>query len=169
MYRKGHLGVSLLVFAPVGYTLVGLGAPELAALTGGVMLWFVMLPDVDHRLPMIEHRGPTHSLAFAALIGGVGAALGVGAESVLGGAAESIVDVGFALPAVGFAIGALTVIAHLIGDTLTPAGVNYLWPLSSRTFSVSLATADNRWANSGLFGLGLLVTAGWVAVAAGVI
>jgi inner membrane protein len=168
MYRKGHLGVSLLVFAPIGHTLVGLGAPELAALTGGVMLWFVMLPDVDHRLPMIEHRGPTHSLAFAALIGGVGAALGVGAELLFGGAIESV-GVGLALPAVGFAIGALTVIAHLIGDTLTPAGVNYLWPLSSRTFSVSLARASNPWANSGLFGLGLLVTAGWVAVAAGVI
>jgi len=169
MYRKGHLGVSLLVFAPIGYTLVGLGAPELAALTGGVMLWFVMLPDVDHRLPMVEHRGPTHSLAFAGLVGAVGAALGVGAEAVLGGAVESIVDVGLALPAVGFAIGAVTVIAHLIGDTLTPAGVNYLWPLSSRTFSVSLARASNPWANSGLFGLGLLVTAGWIAVAAGVV
>ncbi|MEA1929971.1 MAG: metal-dependent hydrolase [Euryarchaeota archaeon] len=168
MYRKGHLGVSLLVFAPIGYTLAELGAPELAALTGGVMLWLVMLPDVDYRLPMIEHRGPTHSLAFAALIGGVGAALGVGAELVLGGTAESV-GVGLALPAVGFAIGALTVIAHLIGDTLTPAGVNYLWPLSSRTFSVSLARASNPWANSGLFGLGLVVTAGWVAVTAGVI
>ncbi len=169
MYRKGHLGVSLLVFAPIGYTLAEIGAPELAALTGGVMLWFVMLPDVDHRLPMIEHRGPTHSLAFAALIGGVGAALVVGAELIFGSAIESAVDVGFTLPSIGFAIGALTVIAHLIGDTLTPAGVNYLWPLSSRTFSVSLARASNPWANSGLFGLGLLVTAGWVAVAAGVV
>lgn len=161
MYRKGHLGVSLLVFAPVGYALAARGNPELAALTGTVMLWFVMLPDVDHRLPMIEHRGPTHSLAFAALIGGGGAALGVAAETVL--------DLGLSLPAVGFGIGALTVIAHLIGDTLTPAGVNYLWPLAKRTFSISLARADNGLANSGLFGLGLAVTAGWVAVVSGVI
>lgn len=169
MYRKGHLGVSLLVFAPIGYTLVGLGAPELAALSGGVMLWLVMLPDIDHRLSMIEHRGPTHSLAFAACIGGIGAALGIVVETVFGGAAESVADVGLGLPTVGFAIGAVAVIAHLIGDTLTPAGVNYLWPLSSRTFSVSLARASNSWANSGLFGLGLVVTAGWVAVATGVI
>jgi len=161
MYRKGHLGVSLLVFAPVGYTLVRLGYPVVAAVTGGVMLWFTMLPDVDHRLPMIEHRGPTHSLAFAALVGGVGAALGV--------AAQSVVSVGLPLPAVGFAIGALTVLAHLIGDTLTPMGVNYFWPVSTRTLSLSLTRADNHWANSGLFGLGLLVTAGWVAVVSGVV
>ncbi|MFW5977638.1 MAG: metal-dependent hydrolase [Halohasta sp.] len=163
MYRKGHLGVSLLVFAPVGYTLTTLGYPELAALTGGVMLWLVMLPDIDHRLPLIEHRGPTHSLAFAALVGGIGAALGVAAESVLS------VDLSLSLPAVGFAIGALTVLAHLLGDTLTPMGVNYFWPVSTRTVSLSLTRADNRWANSGLFGLGLLVTAGWVAVVAGVV
>ena len=163
MYRKGHLGVSLLVFAPVGYTLSTLGYPALAALTGGVMLWFAMLPDVDHRLPVIEHRGPTHSLAFAALIGGVGAAIGLAAESVLG------VGLPLPLPAVGFAVGALTVLAHLLGDTLTPMGVNYFWPVSTRSVSLSLTRADNRWANSGLFGLGLLVTAGWVAVVSGVV
>ena len=163
MYRKGHLGVSLLVFAPVGYSLVGLGYPVVAAVTGGVMLWFAMLPDIDHRLPMVDHRGPTHSLAFAALIGGVGAALGVAAESVVA------VGLPLSLPAVGFAVGALTVLAHLLGDTLTPMGVNYFWPVSTRSVSLSLTRADNRWANSGLFGLGLLVTAGWVAVVAGVV
>jgi len=165
MYRKGHLGVSLLVFAPVGYTLSTLGYPALAALTGGVMLWFAMLPDIDHRLPMIEHRGPTHSLAFAALVGGVGAAIGVAAESAL----NVGLTLSLPLPAVGFAVGALTVLAHLVGDTLTPMGVNYLWPLSTRPVSLSLTRADNRWANSGLFGLGLLVTAGWVAVVSGVV
>lgn len=163
MYRKGHLGVSLLVFAPVGYALSTLGYPAVAALTGGVMLWFAMLPDVDHRLPMIDHRGPTHSLAFAALVGGAGAAIGVAAESILG------IGPPLPLPAVGFAVGALTVLAHLVGDTLTPMGVNYFWPVSTRSVSLSLTRADNRWANSGLFGLGLLVTAGWVAVVSGVI
>lgn len=154
MYRKGHLGVSLLVFGPVGYTLVDLGYPELSVLTGVVMIWFAMLPDVDHRLPMISHRGPTHSLLFAALIGGVGAVVGI--------AAETVIETDLALSTVGFGIGALTVIAHLIGDTLTPAGVNYLWPLS-RTFSVSLARADNTVANYGLFLVGIVVTVGWVA------
>ncbi|ATW86826.1 inner membrane protein [Halohasta litchfieldiae] len=167
MYRKGHLGVSMLVFAPIGYALVGVGSPILAAITGGVMIWFAMLPDVDHRLPLIEHRGPTHSLLFAALIGGIGWAIGLIAERVVALSFDLGLGDGFGLPEIGFAIGALTVIAHLIGDTLTPAGVNYLWPLSKRTFSVSLARADNRLANSGLFGLGILVTTGWVGMALG--
>ncbi len=163
MFKQGHLGVSMLVFGPVGYVLVARGAPELAAVTGLVMVWFSMLPDIDHRLPIIEHRGPTHSLLFAGLIGGVGWTVGLAIETAVGPVA------GIPLSTVGFGIGALTVIAHLIGDTLTPAGVPYLWPLTGRTVSLSLVGAGNPIANSGLFGLGLVVTAGWVAVALGVI
>ena len=162
MFKQGHLGVSMLVFGPVGYVLVARGAPVLAATVGFAMVWFTMLPDIDHRLP-IEHRGPTHSLLFAALIGGVGWAVGTALDTVVGPV------VGMPLSTVGFGIGALTVGAHLIGDTLTPAGVPYLWPLSGRTFSLSLVGAGSRVANAGLFGAGLLVTAGWVAVALGVI
>ncbi|WP_253739167.1 metal-dependent hydrolase [Halohasta salina] len=161
MYRKGHLGVSLLVFAPVGYALVDAGHPAVAAVAGLVMVQFATLPDVDHRLPMVEHRGATHSLAFAALVGAAGAAVGV--------AADAVVSVDLPLPAVGFAVGALTILAHLLGDTLTPMGVNYLWPLPVSPVSLSLTPADNPVVNSGLFGLGLAVTAGWVAFVAGLV
>ena len=159
MFKKGHLGVSLLVFGPVGYMLATRGLSELAVVAGFTIVWFCMLPDVDHRLPLVEHRGPTHSLLFAALVVGVGWAVGT--------AAETVVASSLSLSTFGFTVGALTVVAHLLGDTLTPAGVPYLWPLSSRTFSVSLAKANSGLANSGLFGLGLLVTVGWVAVVAG--
>ena len=161
MYRKGHLGVSLLLFAPVGYVLVGAGHPAVAAVAGLAMVQLSTLPDIDHRLPMVEHRGATHSLAFAALVGGAGAAVGA--------AAGSVFSVGLPLPAVGFAIGALTILAHLLGDMLTPMGVNYLWPLPVSPVSLSLTRADNPVANSGLFGLGLAVTAGWIAVVGGVV
>lgn len=159
MFKKGHLGVSLLVFAPVGYLLVSRGFPALAVVGGFGMIWFTMLPDVDHRLPLIDHRGPTHSLVFAALVGGVGWAVGTAVETVLA------VDI--SLATFGFAIGALTVFAHLLGDLLTPAGVPLLWPLSGRTVSLSLTPANSAVANRGLFGLGLLVTVGWVAVVSG--
>ena len=159
MYRKGHLGVSLLVFAPVGYWLVALSEPEIALLTGAVMCWLAMLPDIDHRLPLIEHRGVTHSLLFAALVGGLFGAVGValaGAFSVAG----------VSLGVVGFLLGVLTVGAHLLGDALTPAGVPLLWPLP-RTYSLSVTRADNTVANYALFALGIVVTGGWAAVAFG--
>ena len=76
MYWKGHYGVSLLVFAPIAFALLAVGRADLAVVTGGAMLWLATLPDIDHRLPLIPHRGPTHSLLFAALVGGAFAAVG---------------------------------------------------------------------------------------------
>ena len=43
MHYTGHLGVSLLVFAPITYALLHVGAPVFALLTGAVMLWFAIL------------------------------------------------------------------------------------------------------------------------------
>jgi inner membrane protein len=154
VYRKGHLGVALLVFAPIAFVLLAADRAALAAVTGGAMLWFAMLPDVDHRIPGVPHRGPTHSLLFAALVGGAFAALG----AVVGGAGSVGGVGGVSLPVLGFAIGALTVVAHLLGDALTPAGVNFLWPVSTRTYTVGLCRADNTTANYGLFAIGVFAT-----------
>lgn len=158
MYRKGHYGVALLVFAPVGFALVQAGHASLALVTGGTMLWFAMLPDVDHRIPGISHRGITHTLVFALAVGGV---LG-GAGYLLQQTLPALGDVPgpVSLAALGFGIGSLTVLAHLVGDLLTPMGVALFWPLTDRRYSLSLAPADSRVANWGLFGLGIAATGG---------
>ncbi|MFB6256380.1 MAG: metal-dependent hydrolase [Haloplanus sp.] len=148
MYRRGHWGVSLLVFAPVGFALLRFGRPALALVGGGAMLWLSTLPDVDHRLPGVAHRGPTHTLAFALLVGAAGAGL----ATVLDGGRTAIV-------AFGFGIGTLGILAHLLADALTPAGVPLLWPLSDRDFSVSLTRADNALANYALLAVGVCATA----------
>jgi inner membrane protein len=155
VYRNGHLGIALIVFAPVGAVLVVAGMSEFAYLAGVTMLWLAMLPDVDHRLPGVSHRGVTHTLAFALLVGGAFAAAGsfVAARLAL---ADPVVAGAF-----GFGLGFVTVLAHLLADLLTPAGVPVLWPLSSRRYSLELVRASNRTAN-----YLLLVTGVFVAVAA---
>ncbi len=140
------------MFAPVGLALVLAGRPDLAVVGGGAMLWLSTLPDVDHRLPVVSHRGPTHTLAFAVLVGAVGAGAGVGLASVLGGDRTTFV-------AFGFGIGTLGILAHLLADALTPAGVPLLWPLSSRDYSVSLTRADDALANYVLLAVGVCATA----------
>ncbi|MFB6167495.1 MAG: metal-dependent hydrolase [Haloferacaceae archaeon] len=158
MYRTGHYGVSLLAYAPVGLALVLAGRPAVAVAAGAGVLWLARLPDVDHRLPGVPHRGPTHSLAFAAL---VGAALG--GAALVGSRALGFVNP-TGLAALAAAVGVFGVCAHLLGDVLTPAGVRLFWPVGPE-FSVSLTTADStRW-NYGLFALGLGATAA-VALAA---
>lgn len=154
MYRTGHLGTSLLVFAPVGYLLVVAGYPVAAFVTGATMLWLTMLPDVDHRLPLVPHRGPTHSLLFAGAVGAAFAVLGgfLG-EQVVALPPEGLVPL-------GFVVGFVAVGAHLLADLLTPAGVPLFWPLSDRRHSLDLTRADSTVANSLLLLLGLAVVGG---------
>ena len=158
MYRIGHLGVSLLVFAPMGYLLVAAGQPLAALVTGGAMLWLAMLPDVDHRIPGIPHRGPTHSLLFAALVGGAFAGAGALLADGLGTFDRA------RLTTFCFLVGFVSVGAHLLGDVLTPAGVNLFWPWG-REFSLYVTRADNTIANYGLFLLGVFAVAAAGALA----
>lgn len=161
MYRSGHVGVALLVFAPVGAVLLGAGALDRAVIAGGTMCWLASLPDLDHRLPGLSHRGPTHSLPFAVAVGiafaGV-TAVGTGHLQVAGGdlagtlAALDGTSVPFA-----FLVGVLTVLAHLVGDAVTPAGVPLFWPLSRRSVGLGLWPADNTHANLGALVLGVAV------------
>ncbi|NHX35842.1 MULTISPECIES: metal-dependent hydrolase [Halolamina] len=158
MYRTGHLGVALLVFAPIGYLFVAVGEPFAALVTGGAMLWLAMLPDLDHRIPGIPHRGPTHSLLFAVLVGvAFAGAGGLLADGV------GVVDRA-RLTTFGFFVGFVAVGAHLLGDVLTPAGVNLFWPWG-REFSLYLTRADNTIANYGLFLLGVFAVAAAGALA----
>lgn len=122
------------------------------------MLWLAMLPDVDHSLPLVPHRGPTHSLGFALLVAGAFAGVGL----VLGSAMEFTAAAGIGLGAFGFVVGGAAVVAHLAADVLTPSGAPLLWPVSRRRYSLRLARADNL-----LWNYGLLV-GGAVAVATAV-
>ena len=166
MYWKGHCGVSLAVFAPIGFVLLRLGEPTLAFAAAAVMVGLTMLPDADHRLPLVSHRGVTHTLLFAAAVGVVFAAAGAVASPVGSSLSAGPVlgRVEFALFAGG--VGFVAVLAHLLADALTPMGVPFLWPASSRRYTLSLWYARNRLANAGLFAFGVFVVAAavWLAI-----
>lgn len=146
MYTKGHCGVSLLVYAPVGFALLLAGHAPAAFAGGATMLALTMLPDCDHCLPRLDHRGPTHTLPFALLVGAV---LGAGAATV----APSL-----GAPLFAFAVGTLAILAHLLADLLTPMGVAPFWPVSARRYSLDLTPARDPRANNVLLGAGVLVT-----------
>lgn len=167
VFRIGHYGVSLALYAPVGGLLVAGGSPTAAVAGGAVVCWLAMLPDVDHQLPGVSHRGPTHTLAFAALVGGaVWAAASAGASAfgfegyAVGPAALSAFSLGpVGVPAFAGGIVGFAVLAHLVGDLLTPMGVALLWPVSEYRYSLSLTPADSTAWNYGLFALGVFATA----------
>lgn len=159
MYRTGHYGAALLAYAPVAFLLVASGSEELALTGGAIVVGGSMVPDWDQRIPFITHRGITHTIWFALL---VGLFLGVGGW-LLG--TELGVREQFGLGAFGFVLGVLMIGAHLFADALTPMGIRPFAPLGDGTCTVGLTRAANPIGNGLLFVLGVLVAGG--ALAAG--
>lgn len=151
MYRTGHYGAALLVYAPVG-ALVFLASPELALLGGAGVLLLATLPDYDLRVPLVRHRGPTHTVLFMLLVSGVIAA-GAWALGTRFPALDRAALTGFA-----FLVGVLGIGSHLLADALTPAGIEPFWPVSSRNYTLGVARASNPLANWALLALGVFAT-----------
>ncbi|ADD04220.1 DUF457 family protein [Natrialba magadii ATCC 43099] len=159
MYQVGHYGAALLVYAPLG-TAVAVGGDEGLAIVGGlVAVSLSTLPDFDQRVPMLEHRGPTHTVGFALL---VGVLVAMAAAVVVG---QSTPFVGLELLVFAFAVGTLAIVSHLLADVITPMGIRPFWPLSSRHYTFDVTRAANPIANYALFGLGVSA----VVVAVGVV
>jgi len=158
MYRPGHYGAALLVYAPVGLVVSLAGFTTLAAVGGAVSLALAPLPDVDQRIPLVDHRGVTHTLGFAAAVGAVLGAVGW----LLGGTGGAMPATSLAV--FGFVVGTTAIGSHLLADLITPMGITPLWPVSSRRCTLGLTRADNVLANYALLGVGILVSLGVLTV-----
>ncbi|MFB6120171.1 MAG: metal-dependent hydrolase [Halobacteriaceae archaeon] len=147
MYRLGHYGVALFVYAPLAFALVAVGRVDAAVVGAAGVVALTPLPDYDQRLPLVSHRGVTHTVGFALLVGGL-----LGAAGFYVG---STPDERLALGAFSAMVGLLAIGAHLLADVLTPAGVEPFWPLSGRNYSLYVTRADNTLANYLLLALGV--------------
>ena len=160
MYQAGHYGTALLAYAPLG-TVVALGGHEATAILGALAcVALSTLPDCDHRLPLVEHRGPTHSLLFALL---VGAGL-AGITATLVDAATPLLDVG--LVGFAFVVGTLSITSHLLADALTPMGIRPFWPISNRRYTLAVTRAANPLANYALLAVGVLAVVAGTGIVA---
>lgn len=151
MYRTGHYGVALVVYAPVAFVLLAAGFEELALVGGTIVVWGAMIPDVDQRLPFVSHRGLTHTVWFALFVG-----LLFGVVGWLSGLAVAPLGRG-GLAAFGFVVGTLTVGAHLVADALTPMGIRPFAPFGAESCSLGMTRAGNPFGNAILLVLGLVL------------
>lgn len=174
MYRRGHVGVAMLAYAPIGFVL--LRERQLGLAIAGLLgvLAVEPLPDNDMWIPGLNHRGTSHSLLCALLVGTVLGALGwviddqlgtflasldqstvgpfVGVFDIVG---EQLRDLDErALAMFGFAVGSFGIFVHLLADAITVYGIQPLLPLSGWRLSFSTLRADNSFANNALFAVG---------------
>lgn len=153
MYRNGHYGAALLCYAPVGFGLLVAELESGAVVVGAIALALARTPDLDVRVPLISHRGITHTVWFALAVGALCAGAGWVLATPLG--LESAATVA----GLAGGAGALSIGSHLLADALTPMGIRPLWPLSGASYSLELVRADNWLANQLLLGAGVFAVA----------
>ncbi|RQH00973.1 metal-dependent hydrolase [Natrarchaeobius oligotrophus] len=148
MQQTGHYGAALVAYAPVGFVVAVLLSLELAAIGGVVAVVLSVLPDADMKTARIAHRGVTHTVHFAVLVGGI-----LGLAGVVAGVRTNF-GVPFVLGSLGFVIGTTAIASHIVVDALTPMGVDPF--LTGNRYSLSVTPAANPVANYALLCLGIV-------------
>jgi len=160
MYREGHSGFNALLYAPVLPLVSSVWSLELALVGALVAVGVANIPDLDQPLPRIRHRGPTHTVWFALLVGLV---TGVGTDLLV-----PATPVAFRF---GFIVGTGGILAHLAGDVVTPMGISPFAPLWRYHVTLEWFKSKNSRINRALLLVGssalfasLLLTMGLSAV-----
>lgn len=179
MDRHGHVGLNLLVYTPIAYYLFQSGQAALAAV--GLVALFALEPliDLDYVVPGATHRGTSHSL-FGALV--VGLLCGVGVYILTGVAVTTFTQAAFGQPVIvsgaseqsplnpvrnakiGVLFGIGAVLLHLIGDSITRSGIRPFLPFARSRLAFELISEEG-WAQFVLFGIGLIAFGGMFLVA----
>lgn len=147
MLRTGHYGAALCFYAPVGLLMFN---SDLTAWTlGGFgVLALAQVPDLDFKIPFVKHRGITHTLPFLVTFAGAAGWSAVAISTHLGIQTTELPK--------AIAIVSVTALgSHLASDTLTPAGIPLLWPITNDRISFDFVTAANPFANYALLLLGV--------------
>jgi len=154
MYALGHIGISLVLYAPIAAWYLQNGAVEMALLGGVLMAALGVLPDIDEYTELIPHRGPTHTVWFAIAVGAVVGLTAWALTTVIGAVDPLGAAVQFGL------LGSLAILGHLAGDIITPMGVWPFRPLSKWHYTFEITPAKNPAANRLFFLVGIASSCG---------
>lgn len=138
MYPNGHRGVSLLLYAPFLTAFLALDAPLMAFAGLLTMLTLASAPDKDLDYWFLPHRGPTHSVWFAAGVGVLTVPFFIIIPPMLTGVPW------WTQAVLGWFFGFYGIIGHIAGDAITPTGVKPFWPYGSR-YRVPITSAKGVW------------------------
>lgn len=177
MNRMGHYGINLTLGSVGLIALSALNAPFLGLAAFVTIGAVASLPDIDHQstaVPILKHRGWTHTVYFAALVGALIAGAGYALTTLLSPHIPlesprfwppNATALGVIVAAGGGAVG---VLGHLAGDIITPRGITPFNPILPRihtarlpdtSWSLDLTTAGNKKTNALLGFVGMTTTA----------
>ena len=170
MNRSGHWGLAMLWYSPVVFGALSTDLRTFPLVIAGTVLvsGLCMLPDLDQRLPLVKHRGITHTIWFALLVGVIlgGSAflmVNIAGHSAFGQwiPSERVLGSPLAITVGWFfgGTGVLVVISHLFGDWLTKMGIRPYSPIWRHKHRLGITHADSWIWNSVLYviGVGMII------------
>lgn len=166
MYKSGHIGISLIMYAPIFALLMYNSHPWFALLGLIFVATFSPFPDKDINTPLFQHRGISHSILASVVF-----TLVIGILAYFFITVVTIIPVPEA-PFVSFFmfIAFLTYISHLVGDYITPAGIRPYNPKNKKRIkSKNNIYAKNMIANWLFFAFGWLLIIGLGLLALGAV
>ncbi|MBD3206616.1 hypothetical protein GF319_09785 [Candidatus Bathyarchaeota archaeon] len=145
LYKEGHVGLTFLIMSiimlPFPYSTNNLIMIVLASA-------FSALPDIDLEWQRkgypVHHRGITHSILFAIIIG------------VIFGYVFWLANKTFLWAGMGFVSGFMAVVSHMVGDTFTYMKFKPFYPFNMKEISYGFCRANNKAANEGLMTVGTI-------------
>jgi inner membrane protein len=142
MLKKGHTGIAMLLYSPIGIIIAESISTPIAVICGLFTIAGSGLPDIDSQVSIVKHRGFTHTVWFTGLVGvasGIIFYLVPGAMGI-----EQYMNV---QPIHGIIIGlsvSYGVLTHIIGDMITPRGIKPFTPITPRDI-ISSPFSDKKY------------------------
>lgn len=150
MKPSGHIGLNTIISLPISYYLVNNLSSRIGLLFLSTSVLVCCLPDIDTKLQHIDipitegvsHRGRTHTVQFALLTSII-------CFFILDYVSDDV------YLSITVTLGVFAgILLHLLGDILTPSGINML-PFINRNFCLNAFRYDNLIANTTLPIIGL--------------
>lgn len=174
MYKKGHIGLGLILYSPFLLTFLFLDMSTIAFIFGAIFIFLSYHPDIDMKIqrktsflrnkylkaiiPFLsnilnatKHRKITHTIWYSILWGMIIASL------LFLYSQEYNFKTRILLTLTGFIIGSIGIISHLIGDVLTPMGIKPFYPIKNKKYTLDKVKAKNPYANYGFLIIGIVL------------
>ena len=130
MNREGHLGLALVAVGIVGTLFLLVGSLAGFVLAFVTLVGTAGLPDIDTKTPIFKHRGWTHTVWFAGVVGIGYGALILGVVWML--PHLGVVPMGALYAVCAAVLAFLGVMTHVAGDVMTTRGVRPFTPVTPR-------------------------------------
>lgn len=165
MHKRGHVGMTAILYSPIAYTLAYYNY-TMYAIAGLIAIWFFAgLPDIDMKLPKVTHRGPVTHSVFSSI-----------GMTILTGTLLTLISHTYTISTltnqtilfISLLMGFIF-LAHLAGDIITYSGIAPLAPIKNTNITLNLCGADSIIFNWLFFLTGIILTLLAIALGTGLI